>query len=202
MFALSIFLVVRAAGLARVARFAVVVAVVAFIAYAAGALELDGLLTSHLTSVENTRSEVWDTMWNLFLENPVFGADIIGTRLGFGESSWLAIAADTGVIGLGPLLLFGFSSLNMMYRLRVGSWDHATQLRASVVIAGMASLLAGSIFEAYLLATLSAPIFLVMLYSILGYALLNAERIRRSARFGGAPRPFPDTQSKSASAMR
>jgi hypothetical protein len=119
-------------------------------------------------------------MYNRFLEYPVFGvSEIDGGRLGFGESSWLAMAANAGLIGLVPLLLFGLGAIALIWRLLWVRSDNRT--RAGVAAAGLASLLAGSIFEAYLLGSLSAPFMITCVYVALAARILAPLSLRRRA---------------------
>ena len=117
-------------------------------------------------------------MWNTFLLNPLFGEEINGGRLGFGENSWLAIAATTGLLGLIPMLNFGLASLSILRNLSSARFNLEERQQAAVVNAGLSSLLVGSIFEAYLLGTLCAPILFTMLYATIGNALLTFARQR------------------------
>jgi len=58
---------------------------------------------------QDTRSEVWAAMWRQFLSNPILGSQLVTDRLGFGENSWLAMGAATGLVGLIRLAYLGFS---------------------------------------------------------------------------------------------
>lgn len=131
-------------------------------------------LTSKLQSGGNTRSAVWLTLWNIFLENPLFGAPLQGDRIGFGENSWLAVAATTGVIGLIPLLLFGAECVKMIAKMLTLSRRHPHYyFHCSVVISGISGLLVGSMAEAFLVGILSTPITALLTFLLMGNYLLQ-----------------------------
>lgn len=123
---------------------------------------------------DSSRSAVWNGYWKLFLENPLFGAPFQGDRLRFGESSWLGVLGSLGLVGAVPMFMFGWTSLQMIFRL-----DHLSKRRpdyyhkCSTVMAGLLSLLVGGISEAYLLGNLTFSIFAVLLYLVLGNFLLE-----------------------------
>jgi hypothetical protein len=122
----------------------------------------------------DTRTYIWAGMWQDFMNYPLFGAPISGERLGFGESSWLAMAATGGLVGLIPLLAFGVSLLAICVSLVVRPFpDKIDQARRDTVLACIVCLLLGSVAEAYLLAILGAPVMLIMLGCATGLGLLK-----------------------------
>lgn len=129
----------------------------------------------------DTRSAVWSEQIEKFLQNPLFGAPLVGERVAFNESSWLGIAAGAGVIGLLPLLMFGYSTLKMMLKLdRFSKQYPQYYLHCSAVIAGLGAMLAGSFTEAYLLGILTFSILAVLQYLVLGQYLCElSQRFRR-----------------------
>ncbi|WP_414576682.1 O-antigen ligase family protein [Anabaena sp. CCY 9402-a] len=123
---------------------------------------------------ENTREGAWQGMWTNFLNYPFFGSPLIGERLGFGESSWLAIAATTGLLGLIPLTMMGLECLKMMLKLHhLGTTKPVYFLHTSTVISGLTALLVGSFGEPFLLANLTFPVIALMFYLSLGKYLLD-----------------------------
>jgi O-antigen ligase len=127
-----------------------------------------------LTRLQNTRAQVWQAQWNQFTNYPVFGAPLRGDRLGFGENSWLAVGAAAGIIGLIPLSLFAYQCGKFMMRLyRMGKRHPEYSVHCNAVTAGLASLLFGSIAEAYLLGLITFPLLAISLYLILGQYLLD-----------------------------
>jgi hypothetical protein len=133
-------------------------------------------LTERYTSGENTRETAWLGMWNNFMANPFFGLPFYKNqdRLNFGESSWLAVASATGIVGLIPALMMGWECLKMMLQLHRLSYGKPQYfLHTSTVIAGLSCLLAGSFGEAFLLGNLSFPIMALLMYLSLGKYLLD-----------------------------
>ncbi|MCB0192830.1 MAG: O-antigen ligase family protein [Anaerolineae bacterium] len=124
----------------------------------------------------NSRQEIWSILWRNFLDHPLFGVPLRGDRLfGYGENSWLGAAAALGIMGLTPLLLFGVSSGSMILRLyRLSGQTRLLFLQSSTVIAGLTSLLIGSIFEPFLLGNVTFSLIALFLYLSLGQHILNA----------------------------
>ena len=122
----------------------------------------------------STRTSVWGGYWGVFLEYPLFGAPFVGDRLRFGESSWLGVLGSMGFVGAIPMFMFGWTSLQMIFKL-----DHLSKIRpdyylkCSVVMAGLLSLLVGGISEAYLLGNLTFSLLAVFLYLVLGNYLIE-----------------------------
>ena len=134
--------------------------------------------TGKILSETNTRQDVWAVLWRNFLQYPFFGVPLRGDRLfGYGESSWLGAAAAVGLAGFIPLLLFGLTSLQMLIRLyRISRRSHRLFLQTSLVISGLASLLAGSFFEAYLLGNLTFSLMALLLYLVLGHYIITVSQ--------------------------
>ncbi|MER8842439.1 O-antigen ligase family protein [Mesorhizobium sp. M0913] len=129
---------------------------------------------TRVLTFEDTRSATWQALFNSFVENPFFGMPVRGQELGFGESSWLSMGAVAGLVGFTPLLVFGILTLKILTQLRAArSYGPNIKREANVVFAGLLSLMAGSFTEAYLLGTLNAPIFYILIYLSLGYSLLS-----------------------------
>ena len=123
----------------------------------------------------DTRSHVWKSMWQLFLEHPAFGQ--IGDTFGVGESSYLALAANMGLAGLIPMaLVFGIVGWQLfrLHRVRKQLGEHI--LLADLVTAGLIALATGAIFEGYLLGIVAIAIFTLYIYlSLLRFLLDVAE---------------------------
>jgi hypothetical protein len=132
--------------------------------------------TRRLASTENTRSHVWRAQWRGFVNNPIFGTPLWGGRMGFGENSWLAVAASLGIIGFVPMLIMGGLLLSMCQDLYF-RWKVKRDLKYQVVLATLLCLLAGSILEAYLLATLSFPLFVLLFFTSAGDFLLKEDQV-------------------------
>ncbi|WP_375471069.1 O-antigen ligase family protein [uncultured Nostoc sp.] len=138
------------------------------------------LLTDRFVSGGNTREGVWQNMWNGFINNPLFGRPLDGDRLGFGESSWLATADTTGLLGLIPLIMMGLGCLQMMLQLhKLGVKKPEQFLHTSTIIAGLSSILIGSLGEPFLLGNLSFPVMSLMIYLSLGKYLLDVDEVQK-----------------------
>lgn len=136
-----------------------------------------------IAGFEDTRTHVWAAMWRSFLTNPIFGADLIGDRLGYGENSWLAIASATGMLGLLPLVLFGALAVKLsLGLLSSNSGDKKTKLQRDALGATIICLLLGSVFEAYLLSGLSSPSLIVSVAVIAGSKMREREKRRSFTR--------------------
>ncbi|MDB9485486.1 O-antigen ligase family protein [Dolichospermum circinale CS-1225] len=122
----------------------------------------------------STRTWVWGGYWGQFLKYPLFGAPFVGDRLRFGESSWLGVLGSMGLVGAIPMFMFGWSSLQMIFKL-----NHLSKIRpdfylkCSFVMSGLLSLLVGGISEAYLLGNLTFSLLAVFLYLVLGNYLIE-----------------------------
>lgn len=132
-------------------------------------------------SGSNTRTGVWSALWRAFTTYPLFGAPLRGSRIGYGESSWLATAATLGILGLIPLILLGFSSLKMLIRLnQISSQNPAYALHTSTAIAGIISIFVGSISEAYLLGNITTSVLFLLLYFAMGQYLIEVTQIEQN----------------------
>ena len=139
-------------------------------------------VSARFLSSDNSRIQVWSAMWRAFERYPILGAPLGGDRLGFGESSWLATAASLGLAGLIPLLLFGISCGKMMIQLSaISKRQPESYLQCSVVISGIACLLVGSFFEAYLLGTLSSALLTLLIYLSLGQYIIELHKVQRDS---------------------
>jgi hypothetical protein len=140
---------------------------------------IETTVSGRLTSIDNTRAEVWDALWRTFTENIVFGAPLYGDRMGYGENSWLAAGANLGLIGFIPMMLMGWESLKLMWQLNLLSQRKpAYFFQASMVIAGLGSLLIGSCFEAFLLGNITFSLLAFLTYLLMAAYLLEVDRAR------------------------
>lgn len=122
----------------------------------------------------NTRTQVWFSLWNDFIDNPIFGKPFQSDRLSLGESSWLTVAATLGIIGLIPMLLFGVEYLKILLQLyRLSFQKTKYSLIFNLVFSALFSLLVGSFVEAFLLGTLTFPLFTLLLHISLGHYLVK-----------------------------
>lgn len=175
-------LLLRRSGFIAIGSVAIAAAMGFYVMISRGS---ESLQLERLGSLENTRAAVWSAMWRQFNENPIFGVPLSSDRLGFGESSWLAMAATVGLVGLLPLaigaVMLSVTAWKLFIRRAPG---RSARLQADFVVGTIASLLIGSIFEAYLLAVASSATFLLLLIGTLGTrrlslnARITAERRR------------------------
>jgi hypothetical protein len=102
---------------------------------------------------------VWMNMLGEFFAHPLAGV-IEGRDIAVSENSYLAVASRVGLLGLVPmmiaLVLIGLA-LFRLQRLRRYLGNDA--LAADVVTAGIVSLLVGSVFDGYLVGTISFQLF-------------------------------------------
>lgn len=137
-------------------------------------------VASRFASTENTRAEVWSAMWRGFMNNLLFGTPLRGDRLGYGENSWLAAGATLGLVGLIPLVIFGVGCIKMMLQLNKLSMKKSMySLQCNTIIAGLMSLLVGSIFEAFLLGNLTFSLMALLMYLSLGQYLIEFDVIQK-----------------------
>jgi hypothetical protein len=126
-----------------------------------------------ITRTTDTRSMVWRRQLETFWEFPVFGRPFQRQRLRFGESSWFALMAATGVVGFIPGVFFLsslFSIAMRLFRYQVLG-DTATDLRsrneARFLVGSISAAITGSFFEAFMLGTLTMPLLatLILIYA-------------------------------------
>jgi hypothetical protein len=125
---------------------------------------------------QNTRQGVWNAQWSSFQQYFLFGAPLQSARMQFGESSWLGVASGLGLVGLMPMLFFGFNLVGITLRLNsiaLVNKNNNYGIYASGVIAGIVALLVGSISEAFLLANLNFSLYATLQYILLSQFLLD-----------------------------
>ena len=138
---------------------------------------IDNTVDNRFASTEDTRSAAWQGMWNGFQNNIVFGSPLSGDRLGYGENSWLAAADQLGLVGFIPMLMVGWESLKLLWQVNLLSLrqPHYSN-HCNVVIAGLGSLLIGSVFEPFLLGNITFSLFAFLTYLLMGAYLIEVER--------------------------
>jgi uncharacterized membrane protein YbaN (DUF454 family) len=136
-------------------------------------------VSDRFTSTNNTRAEVWNYMLADFSNNIVFGVPLYGERLGYGENSWLAAGAALGLVGFIPMLLMGWECVKMIWQLnQLGNRNRYYFFQSSAVMAGLGSLLLGSIFEPFLLGNITFSLMAFLTYLVMGGYLLEVDRVR------------------------
>ena len=141
---------------------------------------IDTTVSDRFTSTNNSRAGIWDGMWNAFMDNILFGVPLTyGSRLGYGENSWLSIGAAVGLVGFIPMMMMGWESVKMIWQLiQLGNRNLYYFFQSSVVVAGLGSMLIGSIFEAYLLGNITFSLLAFLTYLLMGGYLIEVDRVR------------------------
>ncbi|MEM9213302.1 MAG: O-antigen ligase family protein [Cyanobacteria bacterium P01_F01_bin.150] len=133
-----------------------------------------GAIDDQLFNIDNTRAGVWAAQLRGFNQYPIFGVPLRGDRFIPGENSWLAVAASLGSVGLIPLILFSLSCFQMIYQLtKMGKKYPTYVFHCNTIVAGLLSLIVGSIFEGFLLGTLTFPLIALFIYLSLGQYLID-----------------------------
>ena len=155
---------------------------------------IDANVSSRFTSTSNTREAVWNGMWNAFMDNILFGAPLTyGSRLGYGENSWLAIGSAVGLVGFIPMVMMGWESVKMIWQLiQLSNRNSYYFFQGSAVIAGLGSMLIGSFFEAFLLGNITFSLTAFLTYLLMGGYLLEVDRVRTHHARAEAEAEFAD----------
>jgi hypothetical protein len=126
----------------------------------------------------NTRRDVWLQAWSEFTSAPLFGT--IGLREGESvstiESSYLATLSLLGLTGGAVLLAVVLSIVSVLPRLTYYRWvSRVVPEQADLVIASIAVVMVGSVFEGFFLGILSfAVVWLYALFAMCAYLLERA----------------------------
>jgi hypothetical protein len=140
---------------------------------------IDASVSTRFISTENSRQGAWNGMWSAFSDNILFGAPLRGDRMGNGENSWLSTAANLGLVGFIPMLMMGWESLKLIWQInQLGNRDSYYFFQSSVVIAGLGSMLVGSVFEAFLLGNITFSLLAFLIYLLMGAYLVEVDRVR------------------------
>ncbi len=131
----------------------------------------------HLTDGSDTRSHVWNALYDDFTGHLLLGR-MEGAESGVGENSYLSAGARLGLLGLIPLLIFVVVVIvNCAKVLRIRSGLGEYTMLADLVVAGFFSLLLGAMFEGYLMGTLSIEIFAIYIYAPIAAFLIDAGHV-------------------------
>ena len=155
---------------------------------------IDASVSDRFTSTNNTREGVWNGMWNAFMDNILFGSPLEqGGRLGYGENSWLAVGASLGLMGFIPMVMMGWESVKMIWQLnQLSNRNSHYFFQSSAVIAGLGSMLIGSIFEAFLLGNITFSMIAFLTYLLMGAYLIEVDRVRTHYARAEAEAEFAD----------
>jgi hypothetical protein len=139
-------------------------------------LLMENVAAERFTTVENNRIGIWTSLYKTFSRYPLLGAPLEGERIGFGESSWLSMAAAGGLAGLIPLVTFAVLLALMMFRIFRTPVTGPARHDRDFVLAGWATLMVGSVAEAYLLGIVSPAVLILYLYALMGQRHLDLAR--------------------------
>jgi hypothetical protein len=141
---------------------------------------INASVSDRFTSTTNTREGVWNGLLNTFMDNILFGSPLAqGGRLGYGENSWLSVGAALGLVGFIPMVMMGWESVKMIWKLnQLANRNSYYFFQSSTVIAGIGSLLVGSCFEAFLLGNITFSLLAFLIYLMMGGYLLEVDRFR------------------------
>lgn len=129
-------------------------------------------VAGRLLSLEDTRTAQWNVLLSDFSASPMFGR-MEGDVVSVGENSYLTTAARYGVFGLALLAVLMAMTATALLRLqrRRGALGEDAML-ADVATGGIVALGAGSMFEAFLLGTLSFSIsYLYLQLTVVAFLL-------------------------------
>jgi hypothetical protein len=142
------------------------------------------LIASRLLDVSDTRSQAWGEMLRQFRRSPLVG--VSGEEAQYSENSYLLVAARTGLIGIIPFtigMIIVASSLLKLQRLR--SYLGEEKLLADLITASITGLAVGGMFEGYLYATFSFPLFSTFIFlNLLDYCVDKAKANMRAQQMG------------------
>jgi O-Antigen ligase len=140
---------------------------------------IDATVSDRFSSTNDTRGAAWNGMWQGFTNNLFFGVPLEGERMGYGENSWLAVASNLGLVGFIPMLMMGWECLKLMWQMdRLSNQQPYYFLQSSTVIAGLGSLLVGSLFECFLVGNITFALFAFLTYLLMGAYLIEVDRAR------------------------
>jgi|GEM_PF-3466464 len=119
-----------------------------------------------MASLQNTRFAVWSRYLEMWKQDIVFGNADLGMRTV--ENSYLSLAANAGIAGCVALLIFLFLTVRICFKLiSIKLPDREAEVLRDIALAGIASTLGNSCFEATLLVSLSSYTFWIFLYFVL-----------------------------------
>jgi len=132
-------------------------------------------IASRFLDIHDTRSEAWGHMIDMFKANPVIGAEAADVMVS--ENSYLLIASRTGMVGLIPFTISVVAVIVGLIKLqRIKPFLREHVLLADLVTAGIVSIAVGGMFEGYLFATYSFPLFTLFIYANLMLFLFDYAR--------------------------
>lgn len=139
-----------------------------------------------LLSMEDTRMGVWAEMLNQFLRNPLLGSPTQRTFAFGSENSLLLAGSEYGLLVALPLLVAMLLVLrNVVWLNRRRAIAGEARPLIDMVSGGVCSLLAGSMFEGFLLANYSFALLSLLIY--LAVTTYLTDHLRQVEIYGAAP---------------
>ncbi|HEX8523534.1 MAG TPA: O-antigen ligase family protein [Tepidisphaeraceae bacterium] len=132
-------------------------------------------IAGRLLSFDDTRSVVWASMFEQFKSSPLLGVN--QEQAAFSENSYLLVLARTGILGACPFIVacvLMVAAMVRLQRLRPYLGEHV--LLADLTTAGLCAIAVGGMFEGYLYATYSYPLFAVWIYGAIMLFLIDYGR--------------------------
>jgi hypothetical protein len=137
-----------------------------FVALFLAIFQPDAMSSQRIISTLDTRTGVWSRLLEKFEANPFFGT-MSQNDFTAAESSYLTIAAHTGIVGLGLLgvvLWFLPGTLRRLARLRTVLHSEEDLILVDWASAGLLAILVGAFFEGVLLGTLNFMLLSIYFY--------------------------------------
>jgi hypothetical protein len=129
-------------------------------------------VVDRLFSSTDTRSAVFADMIRLFLQHPFMGS--IGEGFGYQENTYLAVAAQFGLLGVIPMVAAMVAITNTLRKLQhVRPYLGQYAGMADVVTGMTVSLGVGSMFDSYPLAAIGFHVFLLYIVLTIGDFLID-----------------------------
>jgi hypothetical protein len=145
---------------------------VTFLTMAFGGEEVDNTLVEQYGDRGDTRTANWLLMLNQFLAEPAFGRTDFENAINYKESSWLAMAAATGVIGLGALVFATYILARYLWFVAARPRPPHVRGLSDLVLATFLGLFVGSFFEAYLIGTITFPVYVTyLMFGVMNWVL-------------------------------
>lgn len=116
---------------------------------------------------KNTRDVAWGNQISGFTEHPFFGVPWDDSRIKFGESTFLGVASQLGLVGLvAVLLIFSGLILQIVELNRLSHNKFRIVQSRDLLMAVWVAILVASVLEAVLLGVIGLPIYVVLLLSV------------------------------------
>lgn len=128
----------------------------------------------------DTRTRVWEKMWEQFTDNPLFGAGSQQDAV-HSENSFLLGLASYGIVMGALMLVFVLATAwQVMSVLRLRAYFEGTDRRLAELYIGVcAAYFAGSLLEGYIVSRVSAPLVFMVIFSGIGGWLVGLGRQRQ-----------------------